>query len=156
MNTWNNTKEPTRALATTPSAPTQAQINQHATNAIYTQDKLLANLEALLARVDKNSKTQNESRKAIETAIENSKKEAAKDLSLIAPANVEFIKRQNDASEQLTIIKEYQGIVDSQVHPLLNKITYLINGMNNFTTTTKNLTTMMENMDNIWQLCPHK
>ena len=83
------------ALASTPLVPTPAQIAQHVASSVYTQDKLPANLEALLARVDENNNTHNTAKKAIEEAMEQSKKEAKKDLIIIAANNVDFLKAQN-------------------------------------------------------------
>ena len=110
-----------------PPAPTPAQIAQHVADPVYIQAKLPANLEALLARVDENNTTQNNSRKELENAMERSKKEAEKDLQLIAATNVEFKKVQIEIRTQLERIKKHQEIVDTKFTDLSTTITDLSN-----------------------------
>ena len=160
VNTW-KLNERAGALTPIPPASTPAQIAQHVADPVYIQEKLPANLEALLARVDENNKTQNDSRKELEHAMERSKKEAEKDLELITATNVDFMKRQIETRTQLETIKKRQESVDNNISNLSTTITKISNGMNNFETnqnaltamimkmgkTLTNLTTQMNNME---------
>ena len=145
VNTW-KLNERAGALTPIPPASTPAQIAQHVADPVYIQGKLPANLEAILARVDENNSMQNESRKAIENAMELSKKETEKDLQLIAATNVDFMKRKNEARNQLKTIKQRQAFVDNQVKNLSTTIINLTKEMNNFESTQNALTDMIGKM----------
>ena len=73
--------------------------------------------------------------------MEQSRKEAKKDLIIIAQNNVDFLQAQQKASAQLKTIQVRQASVDNQVTTLDNK-------MNNVIEATNNLSALMDKVLN--------
>ena len=71
--------------------------------------------------------------------MEQSRKEAKKDLIIIAQNNVDFLQAQQKASAQLKTIQVHQASVDTQITTLDTK-------MNNVADATNNLSALMTKM----------